>query len=203
MGKFKVRNDRILFVDLELTCWEDAAPEGEFPEIIEVGLAEVDVEGLLIVRSGSFLVRPEYSSVSAYCESLTGITKERLRREGRKLGEVASSLRKGWGTGSKAWMSWGSDRRAVLQDCERKSVINPFSEAFHDIGMQFTLMSGSGSAVGLSSALGLLGLEREGALHRGEDDAIQAARAWIAQAKGLRERLTATTHDPGPRGLIP
>lgn len=189
MRKYKVRRDRILFLDLELTCWEGDPPEGQSPEIIEAGVAEVDAASLAIVRSGSFLVRPVFSAVSPYCQQLTGISPDRLRREGRPLHEVAAGLKKNWGTASKAWMSWGSDRRAVEHDCLRKGVANPFSEAFHDIGMQFTLMSGSPSAVGLSEAMSLLGEERQGRVHSGEDDAVEAARAWIAMARTLRGLL--------------
>lgn len=189
MGKYRVRRDRILFVDLELTCWEGGPPAGESPEIIEVGLAEVDVDRLEVVRTGSYLVKPTFSMVSEYCEALTGISAARLKREGRPFAEVCSGLKKNWGTASKAWMSWGSDKRAVEDDCMRKGVVNPFSEAFHDIGMQFTLMSGRSSAVGLAEAGSLLGLEPEGRQHSGEDDAAQAARTWAMLARMLRASI--------------
>lgn len=186
MAKFKVRRDRILFLDVEMTCWDGPPPEGEVQEIIEFGMAEVDVPTLALVRTGSILVRPESSKVSPYCERLTGITSERLRREGRRLSEVVGTLKKEWGTMSKAWMSWGADRRAVEADCGAKRVANPFSEAFHDIGMQFSFMMGSSGSIGLREAGTSLGLDFEGRHHSGEDDAAQAARIWIALARRLR-----------------
>lgn len=189
MGKPRVRRDRILFVDLELTCWEDSPPPGEFPEIIEIGLAEVDAEALVVTRTGSCLVRPEHSSVSAYCERLTGLSAERLRRHGRPLREAFASMRREWGTASKPWMAWGSDRRAVLADCERKRCADPFSDSFHDIGMQFTLLAGFRAGVGLRQASRLLGVPCEGREHSGMDDAAQAALAWTALARIVREKL--------------
>lgn len=189
MGRPRIRRDRILFVDLELTCWEGEPPAGESAEIIEIGLAEVDVDSLAILRTASFLVRPEISSVSEYCERLTGLAASRLRRDGRSLRETFATMRKEWGTGSKPWMAWGSDRRAILADCARKGCDNPFSDAYHDIGMQFTLLGGFSAGVGLKQASLLLGLPFEGKEHSGVDDAVQAARAWAAIARMVRERL--------------
>lgn len=199
MAKFKVRRDRILFLDVEMTCWDGPPPEGEVSEIIEFGLAEVDVPSLALVRTGSFLVRPESSAVSPFCERLTGITAERLRREGRRLSEAVGTMKKEWGIQSKAWMSWGSDRRAVAGDCERKQVPNPFSEAFHDLGMQFSLMSGANASVGLREAAASLGVGFEGRHHSGEDDAAQTARIWIALAARLRRNLGADRDEAADR----
>lgn len=188
-GRYDVRRDRILFVDVEMTCWDGPPPPGESPEIIEFGLAEVDVASLELSRSVSFLVRPTRSRVSAYCESLTGITERALRARARPLQEIAGTLRRNWGTASKAWMAWGADRRAIDADCEHAGIPSPFSASFHDIGIQFGLMLGSSGGVGLDRAIGLLGVERSGIAHSGEGDAVTAARAWTALASRLRSDL--------------
>lgn len=189
LGKFKVRKDRILIIDFELTCWEGDPPLGQQPEIIEIGLVEVDIASLTIIRSHSYLVRPELSEVSDYCERLTGHSAAKLRKQGQTLNSVAAQLVKKMGSSSKAWFAWGSDRQAIMRDCQAKSVENPFSEAFHDLGQQFTFMAGANSAIGLTKAMRMMGLEREGRVHSGVDDALDTARAWIALTKFFRENF--------------
>lgn len=196
--RYDVRRDRILFVDVEMTCWDGPPPLGESPEIIEFGLAEVDVSTLEVTRSVSLLVRPARSRVSAYCEALTGISEKSLRAKGRPLREVVATMRKNWGTGSKAWMAWGSDRRAVDRDCAAVDVDTPFSASFHDLGLQFGLMLGSSGGIGLEDAIGLLGVERHGNAHSGEGDAVTTAIAWIAMAREARARLAPAAALPPP-----
>ena len=190
-ARYKVRRDRILFVDVEMTCWEGLPPAGEVSEIIEFGLAEVDVAHLSLTRSGSILVRPVRSRLSDYCINLTGIDQDALRSRGRPLSEACNVLRKVWGTANKAWFSWGSDRQAVDEDCAMAGILSPFSSSFHDIGFHFGLMIGAGEAVGLTRAMLMLGLERNGRVHSGENDAVAAAQAWIALARRVRTNLMA------------
>jgi len=201
-GKFKVRRDRILFVDFELTCWEDAPPAGEEPEIVEIGLAEIDVSSRLCTRAHSFLVIPERSAISPYCENLTGISAAMVRKNGRPLREISATLKKEWGTANKAWMAWGADRAAILRDCRVKNVENPFSEAFHNLGQQFSFLVGGSSSIGLNDAHRMLGLERSGKIHRGMEDALAAAQVWLALAGRLQSAL-AGKPVPAAHGLSP
>src|SRR5687767_879866 len=71
--------DRILVIDVEATCW----PRGEEPagvesEIIEVGVAEVDVAAAAVVGNASLIVRPQRSTISAYCTELTTLTQAQV-----------------------------------------------------------------------------------------------------------------------------
>lgn len=36
--------DKVLVIDLEATCWENEPPKGQKSEIIEIGVALVDVK---------------------------------------------------------------------------------------------------------------------------------------------------------------
>lgn len=189
LGKFNVRKDRVLIVDFEMTCWEDVPPPGQKPEIIEIGLSEVDVEALQIKKTGSYFVKPEYSTVSDYCAALTGITQKQLDKQGRKLNEVANTLRKNWGSASKAWMAWGNDRESIMIDCLSKGIENPFSEAYHNIGQQFSMIAGSTSAIGLTKAFEIMGIERIGAAHTAAGDAEDTARLWINFTQRMRSEL--------------
>lgn len=50
--------DRIVVVDIEATCWEDGPPPGQTNDIIEVGVALLDVASLTVGDKHSILVRP-------------------------------------------------------------------------------------------------------------------------------------------------
>lgn len=72
--------DPILVVDFEATCWEDqVTPDGQPQsvhnmEIIEISCALATRDGVLL-DSRSFLERPtRHPKLSAFCQSLTGIT---------------------------------------------------------------------------------------------------------------------------------
>lgn len=182
-----LRLDRLLFVDLELTCWTGAPPPGEESEIIEIGLAEVDVGELRVTRSGRYLVRPQRSTVSDFCTELTGITQEDVKRHGRPLAEVFSSVRKDWGPGRKAWYAWGADR-ILLGDALAAAQIedHPFSPGFVDLAQLYTSLYGCGQRVSLEEALEREGLEPQGRRHSAEGDAVDAAHVWMRLAGRLR-----------------
>jgi len=56
--------------------------------------------------------------------------------------------------------------------------------------------------VGLSRAVELLGVDRQGQAHSGEGDAVTTAHAWIAMAREMRARLAPRPpEDAGPRPL--
>lgn len=182
-----LRLDRLLFVDLELTCWKGMPPPGEQSEIIEIGLAEVDPAALAITRSGRYLVRPVTSRVSDFCAELTGITQDDLKRQGRPLTEVFASLARDWGTGRKAWYAWGTDREMLEEAVERQGLDgHPFSPGFFDLAQMYTTLRGASSRVSLEDALAREGLEADGPRHSGEADAVDAARVWMTLARCLR-----------------
>lgn len=192
-----IRHDRIIAYDLELTCYAPGeAPDGFVPEIIEFGLAEIDVEAQAIRRSNHILVRPVRTEVTPFCTQLTGISKELLDREGIRLPDALARLRKDWGVGSKALVTWGDDRTAIRRDCSLyrgktfpHGCADPFSETVLDIGTLFTLMAGSKSSIGLLEAAGLLGLETERPQHRAEADSVTTAEVWIALANRMALRF--------------
>lgn len=187
--KYDVRHDRNLFVDVEMTCWDGAPPAGQSPEIIEIGIAELDLETLSVTRSESYLVIPTFSFISDYCSELTGITPIDIRRRGRTLSQVAGRIAKDFGSRSKQWLSWGPDRRAIDIDFARKDVPPAFSAAFVDMGLDFRNSLGSSGGIGLTRAMALFGLERTGRVHSGEQDAIDTALLWAEMARRRRRDL--------------
>ncbi|NTF17567.1 exonuclease domain-containing protein [Agrobacterium rubi] len=187
--KYDVRDDRNLFVDVEMTCWDGLPPEGEAPEIIEIGVAELDLDTLEVTRSRSYLVKPVFSSISAFCTDLTGIAPADIKRTGRPLIEVGARIAKDFGSRSKQWISWGADRRALDRDHDLKNVPPTFSAAFMDMGLDFKHSLGMSRGIGLTRAMELYGLERTGRIHSGEQDAVDTALLWAEMARRRRDEL--------------
>jgi inhibitor of KinA sporulation pathway (predicted exonuclease) len=200
-SKYDVRDDRNLFIDVELTCWDGPPPPGEAPEIIEIGVAELDLETLEVTRSHSYLVLPVFSTISPYCTDLTGITIGEMRRRGRPLREVSPRIVKDFGSRSKQWLSWGPDRRAIDGDHAAKGVPDTFSAAFVDMGLEFKHSLGLSRSIGLTRAMQLYGLERTGRIHSGEQDAVDTALLWAEMSRRRRaEILHLLQHEgAGPR----
>ncbi len=81
--------------DLEATC--DLSSPGDPPpdnEVLEFPflLCDTAERGLPIVEQRRFFCRPERTQVTAFCTTLTGITRELIEREGRPLQEVVTAI---------------------------------------------------------------------------------------------------------------
>lgn len=181
------RTDRLLVADLELTCWDQPQPpRGEQPDIIEIGLVEIDNEALEIMRRERYLVRPARSTIGEFCSRLTGITPEDVERFGRPFPEVRNTIAKSWAPLRKTWAAWGTDRRAVEQAAAFHGVESPFSDSYLDLGHLFDLLTGAPQRVGLRAAMETLGLADEGERHRAVDDAGAAARVYVEICRRFR-----------------
>ncbi|MFE0418995.1 DNA polymerase III, partial [Streptomyces tendae] len=54
-------------IDLEATCWDGQPPPGEVSEIVEIGLAVVDLDARERVGRPPIRVRPTPTPLSAVC----------------------------------------------------------------------------------------------------------------------------------------
>jgi len=54
----------MLFVDVELTCWEGEPPAGEASEVIAIGIVDLKTDDLELRREKLFLARPQVSTIS-------------------------------------------------------------------------------------------------------------------------------------------
>lgn len=183
-----VRYDKALALDLEMTCWQDECPPpGQAAEIIEIGLAEADLRALRVTRRESFLCRPARSEVTAYCTQLTGLTRERLIREGRPLAETLNRIAKTWGGRSRPVFVWGDDLAELTRQAREQHARTDLFPVGHDLsGMVRAIAQaqpggplGSGSGISVEDALAMLGLAFEGRPHSGVDDAANTARILI------------------------
>jgi len=171
----KRKLDSILVVDVESTCWEGPPPTGEDNEIIEIGLCLLDVATGERKDRDSILVRPERSRVSEYCTKLTTLTQAQVD-QGISFAGACNLLKEKYGSDQRLWASYGDyDRQMFDRQCHERGVPYPFGKGHLNVKSLFAITCGLPHEMGLSRALKYLGLELEGAHHRGGDDAWNVA----------------------------
>ncbi|GAB3932115.1 3'-5' exonuclease [Kribbella albertanoniae] len=167
-------------IDVEATCWEGEPPPGMDNEIIEIGLATIEVDSWRRVGKHQILVRPERSEISPFCTELTGLTAD-VVSTGVSFAEACELLTSQYGAAERVWMSWGDyDRKQFERQCEATGVGYPFGPVHVNAKARFAEVRGTKRRPGMSRALELAGLPLEGRHHSGMDDAWNIA-ALIVQ----------------------
>jgi len=181
---------RIAIIDLECTC-NDSPPFGmEEYEVIEIGAVacEMSADGLSIIDELQFYVKPIVKPVlTPFCIQLTGIGQE-IVDQAKALSEVLPKLYD-WMLKNDltAWGSWGNDRSQFIIETRVKDLNNPIKDIQHfDIKKIFS--QNFGWRVGMTRALSLRGLQGEGRLHSGIDDAKNVAKL-LAHEETLRSSI--------------
>lgn len=173
--------DWINVVDLEATCYEDNKwPEGETQEIIEIGIAEINLPERKIHKTRSIVVKPLSSRVSPYCTQLTGWTQEAVDEQGTTLLHACTQLQTDFSSRNRLWVSQGNfDRKLFAKNCNMYGVPYPFGDDHMNISAVFSIFSGSYRKNGMKRQLDTLGLKLEGKHHSGVDDAKNIARVTL------------------------
>lgn len=171
---------RVLVIDIEATCWQGGPPEGQYSEIIEIGMATVftpDYGGELItakLHPNRVFVQPRVSTVSEFCYRLTGITPERLLAEGRAFRDAAEVVRQ---VDYDLWASWGYyDLDMLERECSRQNVSMPVWKSKHLNVKTLHAAMRDTRPKGLKRALSMENMSFYGDQHRGGDDAYNTAR---------------------------
>ena len=169
----------LVIVDFEATCWEDAPKLQGEREIIEIGAVKIDAISLAEAGFFQSFVRPaRHPHLSDFCVQLTHITQKQvdaaprfpraLSRFVEWIGDPAEML----------FCSWGEyDREQLRQDCAFHQLPYPFADAHVNLKQAFSHYR-SGKPIGVHRALKALGMNFEGTLHRGLDDARNIARIY-------------------------
>ena len=113
-----IKNDKIICIDLEATCWDDSDPKTdgkEISEIIEMGYALIDVKTTNIETYGSHIIKPLRSKISKFCTELTGLTQDQVDN-GVRFDEACAMIRKDLGAKMRTWASFGEYDRAMVVD---------------------------------------------------------------------------------------
>lgn len=182
--------DKVIVLDIEATCWEpkNSKPKNETNEIIEVGLALVDLNSLNIETTLSILVRPERSKVSSFCQKLTTLTQEQVDK-GVSFAEACSILKSQWSSKSRTWISWGDyDRKQFEVQCREGSLEYPLGQRHINLKSLFAVLHGLDREIGMDKALDMLNLSMKGTHHRGVDDAYNIAAILTHTIKKFRNK---------------
>lgn len=177
-AKYKVELNRALSIDFELTCWEPGEGDNKTPEIIQIGIAELNLKTLKRTRSDSWYVKNEFGNISEYCTSITGITQDLLNKKGFKLQDAARLVSRKYGTKNKSWFSWGSDKRAHDEDCIKKSVDPFLSNAFVDASLLYSQICGASTSTSLKDIADHFDVQFEGQAHDAKIDAEVLCDVW-------------------------
>jgi len=163
-------------IDIEATCWDGTAPEGQHSEIIEIGIATIELSTRQIIKSQSILIDPQESEVSEFCTKLTTLTQEKLEHEGMLFPTALQVLKKQYGSIIHPWASWGDyDRNMFTKQCQRLGLSYPFSGRHLNIKTLYAMQNGLPFEISVSDALTYNGIPFEGTPHRGVDDAYMIA----------------------------
>lgn len=173
-------------VDLEATCTNDPVERETYRnEIIEVGIALLDVRSLTVVETHQLYVKPTTTSVLPFCTELTGITPERVAQSPgfpQVMAQLQALVSRWQARGVTSWGSFGEyDRNQFARQCERERVFNPMQLLEHfnvKSAAQVALKSKKG--LGLATAVQRLGLTFYGNHHSGMDDAVNVANVLAA-----------------------
>jgi inhibitor of KinA sporulation pathway (predicted exonuclease) len=175
-----IRQDKLLIVDLEATCWENRViPPNQTQEVIEIGICALNLKTHDIADKQSLLIRPILSTISPFCTRLTGITAEMIAKDGIAFSEACERLVKDYDAPNTIWASWGSfDHNLMTRQCKRTRIPFPFHKKY--INLKRLFQQTYGRRLPMNEALSALGLTLEGAHHRGADDAYNIARLLVA-----------------------
>ncbi|MEX0336330.1 exonuclease domain-containing protein [Vibrio tubiashii] len=170
-----MNHNRVVCFDLEMCCWNEDGV-GTTGEIIEVGLAEIDLVKGEIVKRAQYYVKPETDEVSLFCSQLTGITPRKIEKQGRPLEEVLKSMVKNFGGTNKIYAAWGRDDLVLKQECLDKGIDAPFNE-FINLATLFRIQNRlKDKRIGHKVAQESKGIEWEGRQHSGYVDAYNLAK---------------------------
>src|SRR5689334_6335461 len=136
----------ILCIDVEATC-EENRPPNKFPdqpnEIIEIGVAEVDIKTKQIERVESIIILPPSTKISEFCTRLTTLTPEFVQENGIPIKDAMDILRTKYKLHRNIFASWGDyDRRSFEKNCKWARIENPVSNMVLNVKTLFAVKHG-------------------------------------------------------------
>jgi inhibitor of KinA sporulation pathway (predicted exonuclease) len=176
----KPLDPNVLVIDVESTCWEppEVQPRDQISEIIEIGIAVVNINTLSVGDNASILIRPQKSKLSKFCTKLTTLTQDMVDT-GVTFQQAMDILRNKYNSENRTFVSWGDyDRKMFERNCRDYGVKYPFGPRHMNLKNSFTMLHGLEREPGLDTALEHIGLKLKGTHHRGIDDAFNIANVF-------------------------
>jgi len=171
-----------LYLDLELNCPDRFRPGDADPEIIEIGVVELELTSLRTVRERDYLVRP-HRDISRRCTNITGLTNEDFKGA-KPFTDVIAGICSEWPR-SPTSIAWGQDGPTLMRACRQHRVRMPFRR-FIDLSQIVRQTLLFENQLSLRAALELLGLEFDGCAHMALADARNTARLHAEIMRRLR-----------------
>jgi len=170
---------KVNIIDLEATCWNTNEEKVKNKsEIIEIGIAVVDVHDGEIVENESIYIKPQYSEISQFCTELTGITPEMVSN-GLSFPEAAERLKKDYGFIKRINFSWGDyDSKQFTENCKMYGIKACF-RTWMNLKALFALKMKLKREKGTYRAIKMLKLDFDGRHHSGKDDAYNIAKLYL------------------------
>lgn len=173
----QISNTYYMIVDLEATCSDDGTVPRDEMEIIEIGAVMLHARTFELESEFQSFVRPvRHPELTRFCMELTNIAQADVNDAPGFPDVLAGMLEWSAAFHDALFCSWGAyDRNQFLQDCEYHHVPYPFSSGHLNLKEAFSRAKHR-KPMGVTQALRHLGLQFEGAHHRGLDDARNIAR---------------------------
>jgi inhibitor of KinA sporulation pathway (predicted exonuclease) len=187
------RHERLLYIDTESMFWAGPPPPGLSYDIIEIGVVELDLTTLKIVRERAHFVRPTRWEISDRCTRLTGITPDDIRTA-RTFPEVLTKVAKEFSPSTALCCTWGDDASLIAAACRQHGLPMPIRSVL-DLAPLFQSLFLLKQMASLHSAVSMLGLNFDGVPHGALPDARNTA---LLHAEILRRMR----REPDPTALV-
>jgi inhibitor of KinA sporulation pathway (predicted exonuclease) len=193
----RLASPTITIFDLEFTAWECSMARhwlvpGEFKEVVQIGAVKLDADSFRVLAEFDMLVRPRINPVlSPYFEKLTGITSDRVARQGTDFA-IAYARFLDFAAGGPV-AAFGHDER-VLEDNIRLYGMKGAGPlpVFYDLRGWFAVQGIDPRGMHSCDLGPALGLPFTGHTHNALDDARSIAGAMeVMAARGARLRPAA------------
>lgn len=151
-------------------------------DIIEIGLAMVDLDNLTIVKNVSIpVLLPEGMELNPFVSHLTGWTTAKLLKQGVPLATACERIKE----------KYGSKNRLLVVDDEKETSLfgelNPFGTDVMNVSSLYKVIRKDfNSDKSLEFMLESFGLKFEGRQHRAKDDAYNIAKLFIKMMKMMK-----------------
>jgi inhibitor of KinA sporulation pathway (predicted exonuclease) len=186
----------LVIYDLEMTAWPGSAARnwsapGEHPEIIQIGAVRLD-GALRETAALDVVVRPRLNpDLSAFIVALTGITQDRVDREGIDIADALGRLAS-FADGARLLLANGDDADTIGRNLELAGIADPLAgRRLASLSGHFQRAAGRSRHLVSSTLPEVFGFARQGRAHDG-----------LADARIIAEALRRTVPPGGVEALI-
>jgi len=180
---------KILVIDIEAVF----ARYRSTSEIIEVGIAEVDLLKMKIGTPKSWIIKPTNLKIDEETINLTGLTQEKIDNDGISFKYFCEKILIHIPARKKAWFSFGNfDKEAFEKQCKRERIDYPLSKNHYNIqnllGLESSMFDKDYSNLSLKDSLLIHGFSFEGKEHKAKWDAYNTAKLVLRIFKKLKQK---------------